>query len=87
MLPYNKSMPARVVFMGTPEACVQVLQGLVTAGHELLAVYTQPDKPTGRGRHVDAPPVKRFAQEHGIPVYQPDTLRKRENVQPLLDLH
>ncbi|MSP78967.1 MAG: methionyl-tRNA formyltransferase [Dehalococcoidia bacterium] len=79
-------MTSRVVFMGTPEASVQVLQGLLNAGHHVLAAYTQPDKPAGRGRHLEASPVKQFAEKHGIPVHQPVTLRKAEAVQPLRDL-
>lgn len=79
-------MTVRVVFMGTPEAAVQVLKGLLDAKHNVLAVYTQPDKPTGRGRQMEAPPVKIFAVERGLSVFQPTTLRRPESLQPLLDL-
>lgn len=72
--------------MGTPEPVVRVLEELLQAGHQVLAVYTQPDKPAGRGRHLTAPPVKQFAERNGIPVHQPATLRRPESVQPLLDL-
>ncbi|MDA1189445.1 MAG: methionyl-tRNA formyltransferase, partial [Chloroflexi bacterium] len=65
----------RVVFMGTPEFAVPVLTALLDAGHEVVGVYTQPDRPTGRGQKTESPPVKRLALEHGLSVYQPTTLR------------
>ncbi len=67
-------MPA-VVFMGTPEFAVPSLAALGAAGYRIAAVLTQPDRPAGRGRQVEASPVKRFAAEHDIPVLQPRTLR------------
>lgn len=63
----------RVVFMGTPEFAVPPLKALHSA-HEVVAVYTQPDKPVGRGLDLKAPPVKRVAAELGIEVHQPDKL-------------
>jgi methionyl-tRNA formyltransferase len=62
----------RLVFMGTPEFAVPTLKALVDAGHHILAVVTQPDKPKGRGRKTEPSPVKRFALAHSIEVLQPE---------------
>lgn len=70
--------------MGTPDFAVFSLNALIEAGHELVAVITQPDKPKGRGYTLTPPPVKVCAAEHGIPVYQPNTL-KDEAFATLLD--
>ena len=61
----------RIVFMGTPDFSVPALKALVEAGHQVIAVVTQPDKPKGRGKEVQMTPVKIQAMEYGIPVYQP----------------
>ena len=73
----------RVVFMGTPDFAVPSLQKLLDAGFEACAVYTQPDKPKGRGHKLQAPPVKELALRHEIPVFQPASLRKEEVQQEL----
>lgn len=73
----------RTVFMGTPEFALATLQGLLDAGLNLCAVYTQPDRPKGRGNKLTPPPVKELAQRHGIPVYQPLKLRRPEVVEEL----
>ena len=73
----------RVVFMGTPDFAVPSLQKLLDAGFEVCAVYTQPDKPKGRGHKLQAPPVKELALRHDIPVFQPASLRKEEVQQEL----
>ena len=65
----------RIVFMGTPEFALYSLKALVEAGEEVVGVVTQPDKPRGRGYVLTPPPVKVYATERGIPVYQPETLR------------
>jgi methionyl-tRNA formyltransferase len=65
----------RIVFAGTPEFAAQHLQALIDAGREVIAVYTQPDRPAGRGQKLMPSPVKQLALEHGIPVHQPQTLR------------
>ena len=65
----------RIVFMGTPDFAVPSLQALLDAGHEVCAVYTQPDKPQGRKQVLTPPPVKVLAQEHHIPVYQPSSFK------------
>lgn len=66
----------RVVFMGTPDFAAESAAALKNAGHELCAVFTQPDKPKNRGKQVTASPVKEFAVKENIPVYQPLSLRK-----------
>jgi len=65
----------RIVFAGTPEFAAQHLQALLDAGREIVAVYTQPDRPAGRGQKLAPSPVKQLALQHGIAVYQPQTLR------------
>ncbi len=65
----------RIVFAGTPEFALAALTALLDAGHIPVAVYTQPDRPAGRGRRVSASPVKICAQQRGIPLLQPQTLR------------
>lgn len=68
----------KVVFMGTPLAAVPTLERILTGGHEVVAVWTQPDRPAGRGNKVTMPPVKEFAIEKGLPVYQPIKIKKPE---------
>jgi methionyl-tRNA formyltransferase len=70
-------MPLRVVFMGSPEFAVPTLRALLDA-EEVVGVLTQPDKPAGRGQRVEPPPVKTVAEEAGIQVWQPKTLRTEE---------
>lgn len=65
----------RIVFMGTPEYSVKTLEALINAGHSIVGVYAQPDKPVGRKRIMTPPPVKVYAEENGIPVFQPNTLK------------
>ena len=67
--------PLRIVFAGTPEFSVPALQALHDAGHAIVAVYTQPDRPAGRGREVASSAVKQRALALGIPVEQPATLK------------
>ncbi len=69
----------RVLFMGTPEFAVPTLEALIQE-HEVIGVYTQPDKPKGRGKAMAFPPVKEKALEHNIPVYQPAKVRVPEVV-------
>ena len=71
--------------MGTPDFAVPTLLELVAHGHEVVAVYTQPDRPAGRGRGLAPSPVKLEAVARGIPVYQPESL-KDEAAQQLRDL-
>ena len=75
-----------IVFMGTPEFAVPCLERLVADGHTVTLVVTQGDKPKGRGQKLTPPPVKEAAQKHGIPVFQPTTL-KSEEAQAVLAQH
>lgn len=73
----------RIIFMGTPDFAVPSLQALIDRGDEICGVFTQPDKPKGRGHKLQAPPVKELAIQHGLPVFQPSTLRD-EGVQKVI---
>ncbi len=68
----------KVVYMGTPDFAVSCLEGIINAGHEVCAVFTQPDKPRGRKMVMTPPAVKVCALEHGLTVYQPNTLKDGE---------
>ena len=71
-----KKEDLRIVFMGTPEFAVGTLSALVENGYNVVAVVTQPDKPVGRhGSILRAPAVKVYAEEHGIPVLQPQKMK------------
>ena len=76
----------RIVFMGTPDFAVPCLQRLYDLGNDVCAVFCQPDKPQGRKMILTAPPVKEKAQELGIPVYQPVTLKTDESFEVLKEL-
>lgn len=76
----------KIIFMGTPDFAVPSLQRLVDDGHELLAVFCQPDKPQGRHFTLTPPPVKVLAQQLGIPVYQPATLKDEAAQQIIANL-
>ena len=76
----------RLVFLGTPAFAVPTLERLVEAGHQVLAVVTQPDRPRGRGQHAAAPPVKEAAMRLGLAVYQPERVRRPEAVEYLRTL-
>jgi len=82
----NHPNTLRIIFAGTPDFSVPALDQLVLAGFRPIAVYTQPDRPAGRGRKLHASPVKSTAQRHGIPVYQPDSLKSEESRLQLGDL-
>ncbi len=73
----------RIVFMGTPDFAVPCLKKLSEAGHEICGVFTQQDKPKGRGYVLTPPPVKEFAITHGLEVFQPKTLRSDEPIRLL----
>jgi len=75
-----------IVFMGTPEFSVSPLEYLVGSEYQVVGVYTQPDRPTGRGRALEQSPVKKVALEHGLEVFQPPKLRNPEEVQRLAAL-
>jgi methionyl-tRNA formyltransferase len=61
----------KIIYAGTPEFAVPALKSLLRSEHRLVAVYSQPDRPAGRGRKMQQSPVKKFALEHGLPVFQP----------------
>lgn len=71
-------MSLRIIFAGTPEFSVPTLEALINSEHEVVAVYTQPDRPCGRGKKVKFTPIKDVAVKHDIPVYQPLSLRNSE---------
>jgi methionyl-tRNA formyltransferase len=73
----------KAIFMGTPEFAVPTLEAMVLAGHHVTAVFTQPDRPKGRGQEPAASPVKIAAERHGIPVYQPERVRRPEVVEEI----
>ncbi len=79
--------PLRIIFAGTPEFAAESLKALLQQGeHEVIAVYTQPDRPAGRGRELKASPVKELALNRKIPVYQPASLRTPEAQADLAEL-
>ena len=77
----------RVVFMGTPDIAAICLKRILNDGYDVVGVYTQPDRPKGRGMKMVFPPVKEVALEAGIPVYQPENFREDETVEQLRALH
>jgi len=76
----------RVVFLGTPAFAVPSLKALLENSYEICGVFTQPDRPSGRGHKVQPSPVKTFARVHGLPVFQPDRIRSEENRAIVADL-
>ena len=76
----------RVVFMGTPDIAATCLKKIIADGFEVVGVYTQPDRPKGRGMKMVFPPVKEVAISNGIAVFQPENFRSDEDVQDLRDL-
>lgn len=79
--------PLRIVFAGTPEFAAEHLKALLDSPHEIVAVYTQPDRPAGRGQKLMPSPVKQLALENGIVVLQPPTLRNPDAQDELAALH
>jgi methionyl-tRNA formyltransferase len=79
-------MPMRIIFLGTPAFAVPALKALIESKHEVCAVFTQPDRRSGRGQEVHPPPVKVLALEHGISVYQPMKIRTDDNRPLIADL-
>src|SRR5262245_28392783 len=80
LTPSRYEVTMRLIFMGTSEFAVSSLRRLVTGGQDVAAVFTQPDKPAGRGNVLHPPPVKLFALEHAIPVFQPAKIKTNEEV-------
>jgi len=81
------SKTLRIIFAGTPDFAARHLDALLSSGHEVVGVFTQPDRPAGRGKKLTTGPVKVLAEEHGLPVYQPASLRPQENQQLVADLN
>ncbi|UOA09177.1 methionyl-tRNA formyltransferase [Methylobacter sp. S3L5C] len=77
----------KIIFAGTPDFAVPSLQMLLASKHDICAVYTQPDRPAGRGRQLHVSPVKALALKHEIPVFQPANLKTDEDFQQLLSLN
>jgi methionyl-tRNA formyltransferase len=82
----NPREKMKIIFAGTPDFAVPTLAALIEAGHEIVMVLTQPDRPAGRGMKLKASPVKELALQHNLPVYQPETLKTPESREPLLAL-
>src|SRR5574344_1481313 len=77
-----------IIFAGTPDFAATHLQSLLSNGHNIIAVYTQPDRPKGRGHQLCASPVKAIALEHNIPVYQPLSFKNNESaIQEIKDIN
>lgn len=77
----------KIVFMGTPDFSVPVLRKIIEDGYEVIGVVTQPDRPVGRKRTLTPPPVKVEAVKHGIPVFQPEKIRQKEELEKILTLN
>lgn len=71
----------RIIFAGTPDFAARHLDALLSSGHQVVGVFTQPDRPAGRGKKLMPSPVKVLAEEKGLPVFQPVSLRAQENQQ------
>jgi len=69
----------RIVFMGTPESAVPSLQRLLSDGHDVVVVWTQPDRPAGRGDKMHTPAVKDFAAAHNLKIEQPQKIRTEDS--------
>ena len=76
----------KIVFMGTPDFAVPCLRALAGSGHEVAAVFTQPDKPKGRGYKMIPTPVKAAAEEYGYTIYQPLSLRKGDDAEETMKI-
>lgn len=77
----------RLIYLGTPEFAVPTLDRIVAAGHTVLEVVTQPDRPKGRQQELALSPLKSAAQRHGLPIFQPERIRRPEAVEHLRELH
>lgn len=76
----------KILFAGTPEFAVPALQALIDSEHDIIGVYTQPDRPSGRGQHCHPSPVKTLALQHNLQIFQPKTLRNIQAQQELINL-
>lgn len=80
------SKPLKIIFAGTPDFAAQHLDALIKSEHQVIAVYSQPDRPAGRGKKLKASEVKQLALTHNIPVYQPENFKSDDAKQQLADL-
>lgn len=83
----NPTKSLNIIFAGTPDFAATHLQALINSEHKIIAVFTQPDRPAGRGNKLTASPVKQLAIANNLPVYQPDTLKKAENQKIISELN
>ncbi|NUF49139.1 methionyl-tRNA formyltransferase [Gilliamella sp. ESL0250] len=83
----HATKPLNIIFAGTPDFAATHLKSLIDAKHNVIAVFTQPDRPAGRGNKLTASPVKQLAIENSLPVYQPVTLKKEENQKIIAELN
>lgn len=81
------SKPLRIIFAGTPDFAARHLDALLLSEHQVIGVFTQPDRPAGRGNKLTPSPVKLLAEQHAIPVFQPASLRPAENQKLVADLN
>ena len=81
------TQPLRIVFAGTPDFAARHLQALIDSEHQVVGVYSQPDRPAGRGKKLKASEVKTLALEHDLPVYQPESFKSEEAQQELANLN
>ncbi|ACT05245.1 methionyl-tRNA formyltransferase [Dickeya chrysanthemi Ech1591] len=79
-------MSLRIIFAGTPDFAAQHLAALLSSEHEIVGVFTQPDRPAGRGNKLTPSPVKMLAEQHNLPVFQPKSLRPSESQQLVAEL-
>lgn len=77
----------KIIFAGTPDFAARHLDALLSSGHQIVGVFTKPDRPAGRGNKLTASPVKQLAELHNIPVFQPKSLRPEENQQLVASLN
>jgi len=87
MAPPSITGPLRIVFAGTPDFAASSLAALLSSQHQVIGVYTQPDRPAGRGRKVAASPVKQLAEQHNIPVFQPLSMKNHAEQETLKSLN
>ena len=81
------TQPLRIIFAGTPDFAARHLQALINSEHQIVGVYSQPDRPAGRGKKLKASEVKALALEHDIPVFQPQSLKTDEALEELNNLN
>lgn len=87
MASLSSAGPLRIIFAGTPDFAASSLAALLTTHHQVVGVYTQPDRPAGRGRKLTASPVKQLAEQHNIPVFQPFSLKENSEQEILQTLN